>query len=79
MQVSGAPAAGDEFVVREATSTDLFSSLDALADTLESTPLSQAERAQFRQEVRGHKPSFALPRAPTRRLASAPCNAVINV
>lgn len=53
VQVSGAPAAGDEFVVRQSASTDLFSSLDALADTLESDPLSGADRAQFRTALDG--------------------------
>ena len=51
--VSGAPAAGDEFVVRESASTDLFSQLDALVATLRINTEQPADKAQYRTQLDG--------------------------
>jgi flagellar hook-associated protein 3 FlgL len=53
VQVAGAPAAGDEFVVRQAASTDLFSSLDALTTTLAINTDLPADKAQYRTRLDG--------------------------
>lgn len=53
VQVAGAPAAGDEFVVRPAAATDLFSSLDALVTTLTLHTELPADRAQYHTQLDG--------------------------
>lgn len=51
--VSGAPAAGDQFVVRDAGSTDLFGSLDKLIANVLAPTTNDAEKAQFRTALDG--------------------------
>jgi flagellar hook-associated protein 3 FlgL len=53
VQVAGVPVAGDEFVVRPAASRDLFSSLDALVDTLAIRTDQAAGKGQFRTGLDG--------------------------
>jgi len=53
VEVSGAPAAGDEFVVRQAASTGLFETLDALVATLGQRTDTPAEKAGFTTEIAG--------------------------
>jgi flagellar hook-associated protein 3 FlgL len=53
VQVSGAPAAGDAFIVRQAASTDLFSALDSLVDTLGERTDTPAQKAKFAMGVGG--------------------------
>jgi flagellar hook-associated protein 3 FlgL len=53
LQVAGTPAAGDEFVVRQAASSDMFSSLDTLAATLAINTDLAADKAQYRTQLDG--------------------------
>ena len=51
--VSGAPAAGDQFVVRDSGATDLFTSLDKLIATVVAPTLTEPQKAQFRTAMDG--------------------------
>ncbi len=51
--VAGTPAAGDEFVVRQSGTTDLFGSLDALVATLGLRTDTPANRGQWRTGIDG--------------------------
>lgn len=53
VEVSGAPAAGDEFVVRQSASTGLFESLDALVAMLGQRTDTAAEKAGFTTGIAG--------------------------
>ena len=53
VSVSGTPAAGDSFQVKGATTTDMFSSLEQLATTLNSMPDNDAARAQLSTSLGG--------------------------
>ena len=49
--IAGSPAAGDEFEVREAAATDLFSTLDALVATLASNTDQGPAKAKYRTSL----------------------------
>jgi flagellar hook-associated protein 3 FlgL len=51
VRISGAPAAGDRFEVGAAGRLDLFSALDALIGTVESTTVTAPARARFGSEM----------------------------
>jgi len=51
--VNGQPAAGDQFTVRPAGNTDLFSTLDRLVATLGTNTDDPVARAQFRTALDG--------------------------
>jgi flagellar hook-associated protein 3 FlgL len=51
VSVSGTPAAGDSFQVRSATTTDMFSSLEQLASTLNGTADTDAAHAQLNTKL----------------------------
>ena len=51
--VSGTPAAGDQFVVRDSGATDLFTSLDRLIATVVASTVTEPQKAQFRTAMDG--------------------------
>jgi flagellar hook-associated protein 3 FlgL len=53
VEIAGAPAAGDEFVVRQAATTDLFSTIDSLMATLGSRTEDPVDKARFTTDLAG--------------------------
>jgi flagellar hook-associated protein 3 FlgL len=51
VNVTGTPAANDTFTVNRSRTEDLFTTLGSLADALESSVITPAQRAQFNSEM----------------------------
>lgn len=51
VNMSGMPALNDSFTIERSRSEDLFTTLEHLATTLESSTVTQAERARFNSEM----------------------------
>jgi flagellar hook-associated protein 3 FlgL len=51
ISMSGMPAQNDSFAIERSRTEDLFTTLDHLATTLESSTVTQAERARFNSEM----------------------------
>jgi flagellar hook-associated protein 3 FlgL len=51
MTISGAPAAGDSFILGKAPNRDIFGTLDTLADALEAPATTDAEKAARRNAL----------------------------
>ncbi len=51
ISMSGMPAQNDSFTIERSRTEDLFTTLDHMATTLESSTVTQAERARFNSEM----------------------------